>query len=134
MHALPPLRLAGYARTRVMVYGTLLSGEPNHRVLEGARFIARAQTPPSFRMYDLGGCPAVTTGGDTIHGEVYDVDERTLARLDRLEVHPTLYRRTRIHLADGSRAEIYLLASMGRIEGRPVIASGDWRARGKCGP
>lgn len=114
--------------TRVFVYGTLLAGEFNHRVLAGARFVCEARTQPEFCMYSLGGFPAVTAGSAVIVGELYDVDADVLARLDQLEGHPRFYQRTPIVLDDGSSAETYLMRAE-RLAGRAVIESGSWRER-----
>ena len=117
------------ATTRVFVYGSLLSGEPNHRVLARARRVGEARTAPRFALHDLGAYPAMIEGGGlAIAGEVYEVDAKTLARLDVLEGHPRYYRRVPITLADGSSAETYLLTPA-QVEGRPLIASGNWRGR-----
>ncbi len=119
------------SRTRVFVYGTLLSGEPNHRLLVGAkaRFVAEARTKPRFELRDLGAYPAMVDGGaQAIAGEVYEVDEATLLALDQLEGHPRFYQRTRIDLEDGASAEAYLLRP-DQAEGRPMIDSGNWRVR-----
>lgn len=119
------------APTRVFVYGTLLAGEPNHRLLTDARLIAEARTKPAFELRDLGAFPGLVRGGEhAVAGEVYEVDAATLAALDRLEGHPRFYRRTRIALEDGATVETYLLAPE-QVEGRPVIDSGNWRARRK---
>lgn len=61
-------------------------------------------------------------------GEVYEVDEPTLAALDRLESHPRFYRRTAIRLATGDDVETYLLTAQ-QVAGRSVIPSGSWRTR-----
>jgi gamma-glutamylaminecyclotransferase len=117
------------APTRVFVYGTLLVGEENHRFLERARSIGRARTEPRFRLLDLGPYPAMLPGGEIgVHGEVYEVDRETLERLDALEDHPHLYRRTAIPLDDGTLAEAYLLTREPG-EGELPIASGDFRSR-----
>lgn len=119
------------APTRVFVYGTLLAGEPNHRLLVGARLVAAARTKPVFELRDLGGFPGLVRGGaHAVANEVYEVDEPTLAALDRLEGHPRFYRRSRIALDGGATVETYLLAPE-QVEGLPVIDSGSWRARSK---
>jgi gamma-glutamylaminecyclotransferase len=116
---------------RVLVYGSLLKGEPNHRLLERATFAGAARTRAEFTLHDLGAFPGMVAGGaDAVAGEVYEVDGDTLALLDALESHPTWYRRTPITLADGSAAETYLLTPR-HVAGRPVVTSGDWRAHRK---
>ena len=117
--------------TRVFVYGSLLAGEPNHRVLARARLVAKARTEARFALHDLGAFPAMVGGGvHAIDGEVYEVDAETLAALDRLEGHPRFYQRAPIVLADGSRAETYLLSGA-QVEGHAVISTGCWRAHRK---
>jgi gamma-glutamylaminecyclotransferase len=120
------------APVRVFVYGTLLAGEPNHGVLAGATRLAdEARTEPAFELRDLGPFPGLVRGGShAVVGEVYEVDDVTLAALDRLEGHPRFYKRSRISLDDGALVETYLLSPQ-QVEGRPVIDSGNWRARRK---
>jgi gamma-glutamylcyclotransferase (GGCT)/AIG2-like uncharacterized protein YtfP len=114
---------------RVFVYGTLLAGESNHRLLAAATFIGEARTAPAFELRNLGPFPGlVKSCACSVVGEVYEVDAPTLARLDALEGHPRFYRRTRIALDDGTKVETYLLTPE-QVEGRPVIPSGNWRAR-----
>jgi gamma-glutamylcyclotransferase (GGCT)/AIG2-like uncharacterized protein YtfP len=113
---------------RVLVYGSLLSGEANHRLLAHATLVGAARTQAGFTLYDLDAFPGVVAGGaGAVAGEIYEVDAATLARLDALESHPSWYRRTPITLADGSAAETYLLTPR-HVAGCPVVASGDWRA------
>lgn len=115
--------------TRVFVYGTLLAGEPNHRLLRGARLVGAASTKPVFALADLGFFPAlVERGASAVSGEVYEVDAATLTRLDVLEGHPRFYRRRRIALDNGTHADTYVL-SPEQAAGRPIIVSGDWRSR-----
>lgn len=113
--------------TRVFVYGTLLSGEPNHRLLRGARLIGPARTQPRFTLFDYGPFPALAARGKhAVEGEVYEVDALMLAALDRLEGHPRFYERTSIALDGAGRVEAYLFPK-GRLAGRPIIESGCWR-------
>jgi gamma-glutamylaminecyclotransferase len=115
------------APTRVFVYGTLVAVKPPRRW----RATSRARTEPAFELRDLGPFPGLVRGGaHAVAGEVYEVDALTLARLDALEGHPRFYRRTRIALEDGAVVETYLLPPE-QVEGRPVIASGNWRSRRK---
>ncbi len=117
------------ARATVFVYGTLREGEANHHLLGGRRPTARARTEARFRLAHLGGFPAMVRGGGArVVGETYEVDGRTLARLDQLEGHPRLYRRQRIRLEGGGDALAYLLPPA-MAAGFPTIRSGDWTDR-----
>ncbi len=115
--------------TPVFVYGTLLSGEVNHRLIEHARFLGEALTPPEFELADLGPYPALVPGGVTaVRGELYALTPALLRVIDRLEGHPDFYRRVSIAVADGRHSETYILES-GQAQGYPRITSGDWRRR-----
>lgn len=117
------------SQRRVFVYGTLLAGEGNHRLLATATLVGEARTEPAFELRDLGHFPGlVKRGACSVTGEVYEVDAATLAALDRLEGHPRFYRRVCIALDDGTNVETYLLTPE-QVEGRPVIPSGNWRSR-----
>ncbi len=113
-------------RQRVFVYGTLLRGEVNHRLLDGADWLGPHRTSPCFTLYRVGAYPGAARGGATaIVGEVYAVDGAGLRQLDRLEDYPLLYDRHWIPTPYG-RAWIYVYR--GRLRDRPVIGGGDWRA------
>ena len=110
----------------LFVYGSLMKGLGNHRYLAASTFARSARTCASFTLLDLGHFPAMIRAGSTrVSGEVYSIDDLTLAALDRLEGHPTLYRRTEITLDDGARVSTYLLA-VHHAKYAPVV-SGDWR-------
>jgi gamma-glutamylcyclotransferase (GGCT)/AIG2-like uncharacterized protein YtfP len=104
-----------------------MRGLHNHRLLDGARFIAEDRTRPVFTICDLGSFPAMVDGGETaVVGELWEVDATTLARLDALEGHPRWYRRTPIVLVTRRHAETYLLPR-DSLAGKPTVPSGDWR-------
>lgn len=110
---------------RVFVYGTLLRGDVNHRLLNAAEFLGACHTRPCFTMYALGAYPGVARGGETaIAGEVYRVTDGQLRQLDRLEDYPRLFRRIAIPSPFG-RAWIYLFR--GSRRDRTRIPSGNWR-------
>lgn len=113
---------------RVLVYGTLMHGEGNHELLAEAAYLGPVRTAPAFTLLSLGGFPAAVPGGTAaIAGELYLCDADTLRRLDRLEGHPTFYRRTEIALPDGATAEIYLLVRDVPERALTPIPSGSWR-------
>ena len=120
---------------KVFVYGSLLSGLGNHVLLRDSKLVGNAITPPEFVMVDLGSFPGVLhviEGGSTVIGEVYEVDDTTMTRLDRLEGynenHPSdgLYNRMEIPTEFGD-AFIYTFNNrFGRSVINP-IENGDWR-------
>ncbi len=89
-------------KSLLFVYGTLKQGCSNHHHLADQEFVGPARTPPGFRLYDLGGYPAIApSAGDRtgVVGEVWRVDAAALQKLDTFEgVHEGLYRREPIVL------------------------------------
>ena len=115
--------------TLVFVYGTSMSGEPNHGLMTGARFITEGQTQAEFDLVDLGGFPAMVEGGVTrVNGEIYAVSAGGVRFMDEVEDHPEYFRRTSVTLQDGPQVNCYLLPP---AHGRPFprIRSGSWRRR-----
>jgi gamma-glutamylaminecyclotransferase len=121
---------------RVFVYGSLRRGQGNHAVIQAGTFVGEARTLPRFTLYNLGPFPALVSDGNTaVVGELYEVDEQTLGRLDRLEGCPRLYQRHAITLEDGTLAHAYV-QRLDQVRGRSKIASGNWCAHRKelqCG-
>lgn len=112
---------------KVFVYGTLRKDDYNHIFLENSEFIKYTKTKPEWIFYDLGGFPAAVEGGNiSILGELYDVDEYTLGRLDVLESHPEFYVRRKILLEDDEEVFAYIMRSA-YCEGCRLIESGDWK-------
>lgn len=73
---------------RVFVYGTLMSGEPNHPVMVRAKgkLIGRGQV--AGRLYHLGGFPGLRLDrpATTVYGEVFEIPDVDSYRvLDQLE-------------------------------------------------
>jgi gamma-glutamylaminecyclotransferase len=99
---------------RLFVYGTLKRGEPRHRYLSGQTFIAPARTRPVYRLFNLGEYPGLVRRADglAIEGELWEVDEACLRRLDQVEgCDEGLYCRSPVELAPphhGSAAVTYL--------------------------
>lgn len=109
----------------VAVYGSLKKNHFNHDVLAGAEFIAAWKTTAEYTMFDLGGFPGVVAGGTTsVHAEIYKITPEILEHLDRLEGHPTFYRRTPIDSPFGE-IQIYLYLNTDCRD--KAIESGLWK-------
>ena len=103
---------------RVFVYGTLKSGFWNHYLLDGCEFAGDAVTVPTYKMIE-NGFPVIRPdpNGKPLAGEIYDVDDETLARLDQLEREGSSYDRKLIDvnfLASGKRLSIKAFIYVGR--------------------
>jgi gamma-glutamylcyclotransferase (GGCT)/AIG2-like uncharacterized protein YtfP len=86
---------------RVCVYGTLKKGHYNHGLLDGAVFLGRTVVRGNMAMVDLTHYPCVVVddrlpADGAILGEVYRIDDDTLASLDLLEGHPSYFRRIKV--------------------------------------
>ncbi|MGQ9921817.1 MAG: gamma-glutamylcyclotransferase family protein [Desulfobacca sp.] len=98
-------------RHLVFVYGTLRQGLPNHHFLTAARALGSARTKERYALY-VAGVPKVVAAEaiSQIQGELYLVDNYTLAMLDDLEDHPFTYRRQQVPviMADGAETLAWL--------------------------
>jgi gamma-glutamylaminecyclotransferase len=109
---------------RVFVYGTLKSGFWNHYLLEGCEFFGRAATVPAYKMIENkmieNSFPVIMPDpeGKPVIGEIYTVDDETLARLDQLEREGSSYDRKLIdvtlRLASGERLPTKAFIYIGR--------------------
>ncbi len=79
---------------RVFVYGSLLSHCYNHKYyLRNQKYLGAACLN-GYSLYSLGSYPGVVADGQgTVLGEVYEINEKVLARLDRLEENGRRYTR-----------------------------------------
>lgn len=110
---------------RVFVYGTLLSGESNHYLLEGSELMGKT-VANGFDLKDLGPFPACVENPlstTSVEGEVWMVTKEVLARLDRLEGYPTFYNRKKIWTFFDD-CWIYFCNAE---KDNPTILSGSWK-------
>ena len=119
----------------VFVYGTLKRGFANHRLLEKAHFLGEAYLPRT-KMINLGAYPAVIAGGTKeVMGEMYQVDDETLIRLDRLEGHPSFYERRQVKVfsimpaVDTFIAWCYFLPQLVQVKYPTIVKDGIWHGR-----
>lgn len=110
----------------VFVYGTLKSGWGNHeRYMVNVKFIKKVlikgisihtdnETRLPFAMKNKKG---------VIQGEIYEVDDKTLKMLDRLESHPIWYKR---HLFKVGEYKVWIYLNPEEAKGLPIIKNGNW--------
>lgn len=93
----------------VFVYGTLKRNEPNYHVIDPAKhqcpettgvskFVGSARTETLFPLvigtrFNIPFLLDKPGHGHSIKGEVYEVDDKVLVKLDALEDYPTFYDR-----------------------------------------
>jgi len=87
----------------LFLYGTLKRGQKNHHFLAGQEFHGEATTMPLYRLYALGWYPGLVLDmedGLEVKGELWAVDETTLARMDAYEGAPDWFTRQDIAVRD----------------------------------
>jgi gamma-glutamylaminecyclotransferase len=91
------------SRVILFIYGTLKRGQKSHHFLAGQEFLREAATMPLYRLYGLGWHPAMVLDvehGLEVRGELWAVDESTLAELDLYEGVPDWYVRQDVAVRD----------------------------------
>jgi gamma-glutamylcyclotransferase (GGCT)/AIG2-like uncharacterized protein YtfP len=109
---------------KVFVYGTLKKGKPNHRIIQHCK--GSKAYAPGIDLFAGPSFPFAKRGSRIAIGEVYEVDQETLVRLDHLEGHPTFYQREKTNvLINGSRSQawIYLFPNADKY---PAVTDGEW--------
>lgn len=96
-------------RINVLCYGTLKRNFGNNRVIGYDNFVKEVVTLPEYELYSAGAFPCLvkSKNGISIKGELFNIPEEGLARLDRLEGHPTLYKRGKVNLQSGEECIAY---------------------------
>jgi gamma-glutamylcyclotransferase (GGCT)/AIG2-like uncharacterized protein YtfP len=129
-------------KTRLLVYGTLMRGHPENRILAalpGARYLARAWV--GGYLFDLGAYPGAVLdarASSRIEGELWEADYRPgmFRGLDEYEAffpaHPeqSLFFRTkaRVHFGhDTTLAWVYVIDEPS--PSAPLVATGRWDTR-----
>ena len=129
---------------RLFVYGTLRQGGTNHHLVSGSPYLGPATTTESyviatqtsrsfpyiFKHPELYAIP--------VQGEMYEINQETVRRLDMLEGHPDHYRRQQILVTtpkgDAYACAAYILEDAEMIrdiaeglgESFVYVQNGDW--------
>ncbi|MDQ0160025.1 gamma-glutamylcyclotransferase [Alkalibacillus salilacus] len=120
--------------TYVFVYGTLRYGERNHRIIAGEKLVAY-QASILGRMVDTeSDFPAIVLDDSSwVYGEVYEVSEETLIKINALEgdepKQDPYYERVQVEVKTGHgflNAYTYYMTA-NQVKEWSTIASGDWR-------
>ena len=114
---------------KLIVYGTLMSGERNHHFCQNA--VSLTPCTITGTLYDTGyGFPAFMPEENTsVQAELIEIPLADWADVDRLEGYPRLYDRQLLQatLADGGEATgwVYIMTEL--PDGAKVIESGSWK-------
>jgi gamma-glutamylaminecyclotransferase len=101
--------------TTLFVYGTLKKGKVRHLHMTGATFLREARTKARYALYQSPGAdyPCLVddeTEGVAVEGELWEVPDDCLARLDVVEGVPDWFQRRVISLEDGQESQAYFVA------------------------
>jgi len=111
----------------VFVHGALRSGNSHHGHLGNAKFLGKGRTKEQFALY-LGVLPYVVKSEKVswIVGEVYEVDKRTLRRLDLVEQCPAWHFRewVDVNLDNGQELKAMMYFVIERK--KHLVLSGDF--------
>ena len=108
------------------VYGSLKRGYFNSGRLASSKYLGDVLLSPKYTMIDLGGYPAVITGGATsIHCEVYQVSKETFIDIGRMEMSAG-YKLMAIDTKFG-KACLYIFAYPEEVKSRSKIVNGNWK-------
>ena len=126
---------AGLDHVHLAVVGAHLSGQPlNGQMLDqGAEFVARTETAPSYRLYRLNGGPVlrpglekVAVGGQAIEVEVWSISAEGLGRV-LAAVAPPLGIGS-VELAGGRWVKGFICETRGLGDAVDITAHGGWRS------
>lgn len=120
-------------KKRIAVYGSLLSGFGNHMILDNPEttLLGEDEINIPYGMVSYGGFPALVPSEEdhNIKIEVYECDDHTYNRVERLEGYPSFYQKFDVDTKFGS-AEIYVINKERNFESQPEsikVTDGDWR-------
>jgi len=103
----------------VFVYGTLMRDRSNHKYyLEDSSFLGIGSIK-GYALYDLGSYPGIRKDeNECTRGEVFEVDDKTMSRLDKLEGEGFLYIRKvlKVEMGNGLVQDAYAYIWNGSVD------------------
>lgn len=110
---------------RIFVYGSLRTSKGNSHWMTNAQLLGN-YTIENYQLYSLGHYPCAVPGNGTVQGEVYRIDNATLAELDALRTVGGEYARQLIQTPYGSA---WMYVYQRSVDGLTLIESGNWLDR-----
>lgn len=116
---------------QIIAYGTLMTGECNHRYCLNAVSIQPCMIKGTIYDTDWHFQAFRPEGSNTVHAELIELPIADWPAMDRLEGYPRFYDRMLIPvtLADGCTVEAWVYVMNTIPSQARVIASGDWKNR-----
>ena len=98
---------------KLFIYGTIKRGQCRADVMREQKFLGNVKLVPMYKMFNLGQFPAlvevsVENNGTMIEGELWEVDEDCVRRLDMIEGAPSFYRRQEVKVAGQEAEALYV--------------------------
>ena len=117
------------ALIRFFVYASMLSGEPHHAELAGAKPSGTLRTAAGYALVELPTMAGLVRSREgSVAGEVYELERKVFLEVMKQARHPGLFQLMRIKLEDGTEVETLALTE-DQARGKRRIANGDYRAR-----
>ena len=114
---------------RVFVYGTLMQGERASSMLKSGVYKGEYMLD-GYATYDLGPFPAIKEEkGGIVTGELYEIPDTLIERLDAYESEGSLYKRATVSVKNEKNREdnVFVYVYMGSVNGSRCI-KGRWTA------
>jgi gamma-glutamylcyclotransferase (GGCT)/AIG2-like uncharacterized protein YtfP len=107
------------------MYGTLKSGYNNNRLLQGARFLGKGITVGKFKVAGKFSFPMAKKddNGDLLSGEIYEVDQDHINKMDWLESNGRFYQREiiKVKTERGEEANCWMYIFLGNIDNKDML-------------
>ncbi|MCS7231973.1 MAG: gamma-glutamylcyclotransferase family protein [Elusimicrobiota bacterium] len=102
----------------LFVYGSLLSHNSRNYLLKDSKFIGKAILE-NYGLYKISWYPGIVSKeGSKVVGEVYEVDDVTLEKIDNFEGEGELYKRERVivNLEKGEKIEAWTYVYLNEVK------------------
>lgn len=94
---------------KLFIYGTLKRGGRLNGHLQGQKFLGETKTVGKYQLLKIGWYPGLvqSENGNQIEGELWEVTDDCLQRLDVVEGAPDLFRRDNVEIENQENIQSY---------------------------